>query len=62
MRRPHLMMTAPVPHPSTPPVITSLVSHRGERVLAEPGQQVACLPYDLAGLGQGGALAVDAGP
>src|SRR5712664_2774427 len=45
-------------HPR-PPVITSLASHRGERVVAGLGQQVACLPYDLAGLRQGGPLAVD---
>ena len=30
----------------------------GERVVAELGQDVAGLPEDLAGLGQGGALAV----
>ena len=29
-----------------------------ERVVAEPGQDVAGLAEDLAGLGQGGALAV----
>jgi hypothetical protein len=36
------------------------VSGGGERVVAELGQDVAGLPEDLAGLGQGGALAVAA--
>src|ERR1019366_2493935 len=45
-------------------LVTSLVtmvargSYGGERVVAELGQDVAGLPDDLAGLGQGGALAV----
>jgi len=34
------------------------VSGGGERVAAELGQDVAGLPEDLAGIGQGGALAV----
>jgi len=38
-------------------VITVAGSRRGERVVAEFAQQVARLPDDLAGLGQGGALA-----
>src|SRR5580658_10335195 len=39
--------------------VTSGSGH-GEGVVAEPGQDVAGLPDDLAGLGQGGALAVGA--
>ena len=35
-------------------------SHRGERVVAELGEDVAGLADDPAGLGQGGAFAVDA--
>ena len=57
---PHLMMTVPVPPVSAPSVITWRRSHRGEGVVTELGEQVACLPDDLAGFGQGGALAVDA--
>ena len=36
------------------------LSGDGERVVAELGQDVAGLPDDLAGLGQGGPLAVPA--
>ena len=38
--------------------MTVRVSGGGERVVAEPGQDVVGLPEDLAGLGQRGALAV----
>src|SRR5258706_11922902 len=34
--------------------------HRGERVVAECGEQMAGLPDDTAGPGQGGPLSVDA--
>src|SRR5712691_3798806 len=54
---PHRMMMAPLADPSTLPVITVAGSRRGERVVAELGQQVARPADDLAGLGQGGALA-----
>src|SRR5712672_328295 len=55
---PHRMMKASLAHPSTPPVITLAGSRRGERVVAELAQDVTCPADDLAGLGQGGALAV----
>ena len=50
---------------SCPGLEAAVLGHRGkgglgggERVVAELGQDVAGLPEDLAGLGQGGALAV----
>src|ERR1039457_6436018 len=54
---PHRMMKAPSRIHSTPPVITRAGSHRGERVVAELAQDAARPADDLAGLGQGGALA-----
>src|ERR1035441_4239058 len=47
--------------PNAPNYLRNTLSGGGERVVAEPGQDVAGLPEDLAGLGQGGALAVLAG-
>jgi len=40
--------------------VVTVGSHRGERVVAEVGEDVAGLADDLAGFGDGRAFAVDA--
>jgi len=57
---PHrVMMAAFPPGPGRPwRVVTGAGSGGGERVVAELGQDVASLPDDLAGFGQGGAFGV----
>src|SRR5438128_3590682 len=59
---PHRVRAAPLAVPGVPGrhgVLTGVRSCRGESVVAEPGQDMAGLPDDLPGLGEGGALAVD---